>query len=116
MLVSAALGPYGVAQLSDEEFAHAVLKCVFVGLPVGAVPGAGTRARGEVARMLADWVHERVAAGRDVPQEIWSLIDLDPPAARLAAITAELDHPVEARRRAARAALEQRGAAGRPTA
>ena len=39
--------------------------------------------------MLAAFVHERVAAGRDIPAEVWTVIDRHPPDAELAAIEAE---------------------------
>jgi hypothetical protein len=55
--------------------------------------------------MLADYVHERVAAGRDVPAEVWRIIERFPPAEELDAIIAELNHPVDERRHAAERAL-----------
>ena len=38
------------------------------------------------ARMLGAFVHERVAAGRDVPAEVWIVIDKYPHAEEIAAI------------------------------
>ena len=38
--------------------------------------------------MLGAFVHERVAAGRDVPAEVWTVIDKYPPAEEIAAIEA----------------------------
>ncbi len=58
--------------------------------------------------MLAAFVHERVAAGRTVPADVWPVIDRFPPEDELAEIVAELDHPVAERREAARAALALR--------
>ncbi|GGI03453.1 EboA domain-containing protein [Egicoccus halophilus] len=107
-LVAAALGPVAAARLDDHAYRQAVLKAVFVGLPLDGVAGLDERTDPELSRMLAGYVHERVAAGRDVPAGIWSLIDRHPPAQQLAAITAELDHPVPDRRQAARAALRHR--------
>ena len=110
-LVAAALGPYGARTLDDAGFRQAVLKCAFVGLDPLRIPSATDRATPELARMLADFVHERVAAGRAVPPSVWPFIERDPPAERLAAIEAELRSDVPERRAAARAALAARDAA-----
>jgi hypothetical protein len=108
-LIAAALGPYAVLRLSDHAFAHAVLKCVFVGIPLAGLASAiDTRATPELARMLAAYVHERIAAGRDVPHEVWPWIDRHPPPDQLRAIEAETEHPLADRRRAATSALEGR--------
>jgi hypothetical protein len=104
-LVAAALGPFGVRTLDDDALAHAVLKCVFTGVPLAGVAGLDRRATPDLSRMLAGYAHERIAAGRTVPPEVWPLIDAHPPGEELAAITAELDSPVPDRREAARAAL-----------
>ena len=58
--------------------------------------------------MLAAYVHERIAAGRPVPADVWPVIERCPPADELEAIEAELDHPILERREAARAALALR--------
>ena len=107
-LVAAALGPFGLAALDDDALAHAVLKCVFSGVPLTGIAGLATRATPRLARMLAAYAHERVAAGRAVPAEIWPLVDAHPPAGELDALTAELHAGVEARRDAARGALRDR--------
>ena len=104
-LVAAALGPYATAHLDDASYDQAVLKCVFVGVPIAPLDGLPQRATAQTARMLAAFVHERVAAGRDVPAEVWDVIDRHPPRAEIAAIEAELDSPFEDRRKAAERAL-----------
>ena len=53
--------------------------------------------------MLAAFVHERVAAGRDVPAEVWDVIDRHPPADELAAIEAERSSEFADRRAGRRA-------------
>ena len=88
-LVAAALGPYATEHLDDAAYDQAVLKCVFIGVPIAPLDGLPARATPETARMLAAFVHERVAAGRDVPAEVWDVIDRHPPADELAAIEAE---------------------------
>jgi hypothetical protein len=107
-LIAAALGPYAVAQLDEASLNQAVLKCVFVGIPLANVEGLQERVTPRLSRMLAEYALERVAAGRDVPADVWPVIDRYPPGDVLAAIEAELDSPFDDRRRAATAALSAR--------
>ncbi len=107
-LIAAALGPYATTHLPDTAYDHAVLKCVFVGVPITGVDGVGERVTADGARMLAAFVHERVAAGRDVAAEVWTVIDRFAPEAEIAAIQRELDSPFEDRRAAAERALSHR--------
>ena len=107
-LVAAALGPYATEHLDDAAYDQAVLKCVFIGVPIAPLDGLPARAKAGTARMLAAFVHERVAAGRDVPAEVWPVIDRHPPGAELAAIEAELTSPHGDRRAAAERALRSR--------
>lgn len=104
-LVAAALGPYATEHLDAAAYDQAVLKCVFIGVPIAPLDGLPARATPETARMLAAFVHERVAAGRDIPAEVWDVIDRHPPAAELALIEAELESDFEDRRQAAERAL-----------
>ena len=80
-LIAAALGPYATEHLPDAAYDQAVLKCVFVGVPITRLDGIPERVTPDGARMLAAFVHERVAAGRDVPAEVWT-VDRPLPAAR----------------------------------
>jgi hypothetical protein len=107
-LIAAALGPYATAHLSDAQYDQAVLKCVFVGVPITGLDGIPSRVTPDGARMLGAFVHERVAAGRDLPAEVWTVIDKYPPAEEIAAIEAELESPFEDRRAAAERALSYR--------
>ncbi|MFE0102465.1 EboA domain-containing protein [Streptomyces sp. NPDC059009] len=81
-LVAAALGPYAAAHLAPHDWRHAVLKCLFTGVPVDAVADLARRARGdaELARMLGDFAHERTAAGRPVPGDLHRVLALTTPA------------------------------------
>ena len=107
-LIAAALGPYASAHLDEAAYNQAVLKCVFSGIPIAPLDGLPRRATPELARMLAAFTHERVAAGRDVPADVWDVIDRHPPEAELLAIEAELRSPHEDRRLAAERALRHR--------
>jgi hypothetical protein len=104
-LVAAALGPYATEHLDDAAYDQAVLKCVFIGVPITPLDGLPQRATPETARMLAAFVHERVAAGRDIPAEVWDVIDRYPPVDELAAIEAERASAYADRREAAERAL-----------
>ncbi|UNO44311.1 EboA domain-containing protein [Streptomyces sp. MST-110588] len=77
-LVAAAVGPYAARYLDAHTWRHAVLKCLFTGVPVAAVAGLAERARGdgELARMLRDYARERTAAGRAVPDDLHHVLDL----------------------------------------
>jgi len=107
-LIAAALGPYATEHLPDAAYDQAVLKCVFVGVPITGVDGVPARVTPDGARMLAAFVHERVAAGRDVPAEVWIVIDKYPHTGEIAAIEAELDSEFDDRRAAAQRALSHR--------
>ncbi|MET7477025.1 EboA domain-containing protein [Streptomyces sp. NPDC005648] len=73
-VIEAALGPYAAARLPQPEYRQAVLKCVFLDLPLTRVTGIDARADHELVRMLADFAHERIAAGRTVPTDVWPLV------------------------------------------
>jgi L-ribulose-5-phosphate 3-epimerase len=103
-LVAAALGP-AADRLDDDLWRQGVLKCLFLGIPLGVVARLDERADAELARMLLGFAHERVAAGRDVPAELWPLVSRYPELLSASPIHAELDSPVPTRAAAARRAL-----------
>jgi hypothetical protein len=84
-LIEAALGPYAARHLPDDEYRQAVLKCVFYEIPLDRVAGLDERADAELARMLADFARERIAAGRPVPEDIKPVIRAVAPADDLSA-------------------------------
>lgn len=73
-LVAAALGPYA-HHLGDPMWRQAVLKCVFMGIPLTVVHGLAERADAELATMLAGLAQERRAAGRDMPADALELLN-----------------------------------------
>nr|AGS49455.1 hypothetical protein [uncultured bacterium esnapd5.2] len=77
-LIAAALGPYGGRRLAAPAFRQAVLKCVFVGVPLAAVAGLDDRADAELGRMMADFAHERRAAARQVPPDVLEYLHIHP--------------------------------------
>lgn len=72
-LVAAALGPYA-DHLDDAMWRQAVLKCVFMDIPLTAVARLAPRADAELARMLAGLEAERRAAGRTMPADAATLL------------------------------------------
>ncbi|MER5736770.1 EboA domain-containing protein [Streptomyces sp. NPDC002262] len=71
-LIAAAVGPYAASHLAPHAWRHAVLKCLFTGVPLSAVTDLARRAAGdaELARMLTALAAERTAAGRDLPRDL----------------------------------------------
>ncbi|MEU9848681.1 EboA domain-containing protein [Streptomyces sp. NPDC047985] len=84
-LIAAAVGPYAATHLDAHNWRHAVLKCLFTGVPVDAVAQLGRRCRkdAELARMLSDFAAERIAAGRDVPTGLTRVLGLTAPGPQL---------------------------------
>lgn len=67
-LVAAALGPYA-RHLDDAAWRQAVLKCVFMAIPLTVVDALEQRGDAELARMLEGLRAERTAAGRVIPDD-----------------------------------------------
>ncbi|AMW13843.1 hypothetical protein A4E84_32690 [Streptomyces qaidamensis] len=74
-LVAAAVGPYAARRLPPGPWRHAVLTCLFTGVPLTAVAGLERRLDAELVRMLHDLAREQRAAGRPVPPEIPPLLE-----------------------------------------
>ncbi|MFJ6080959.1 EboA domain-containing protein [Streptomyces sp. NPDC092369] len=82
-LVAAAVGPYAARHLAPHHWRHAVLKCLFTGVPADEIADLDRRARddAELARMLGDYAAERTAAGRPVPEDLHRVLTLTDPTA-----------------------------------
>ncbi|MFI6762687.1 EboA domain-containing protein [Micromonospora sp. NPDC050417] len=72
-LVAAALGPYA-AHLDAATWRQAVLKCVFMEIPLTVVDQLDERADDELEIMLAGLDEERRAAGRTIPADASALL------------------------------------------
>ncbi|MEV0612261.1 EboA domain-containing protein [Nonomuraea sp. NPDC050404] len=72
-LLAAALGPCAV-HLDQAAWRQAVLKCVFMGVPLAGVHDLDRRADAELAAMLAAFADEREAAGRPMPGDAADLL------------------------------------------
>jgi hypothetical protein len=66
--------PYPKAHFDDHRWNHMVLKALFIGSPLAPIQGLDQRANPELARIVRDFAHERWAAGRPVPFEIWRCV------------------------------------------
>jgi hypothetical protein len=75
-LIAAAMGRYAARHLDDGAWRQAVLKFLFVGIPLGEVTGLEERADTELGRMVRDYAAEREAAGRTVPPDALAVLDL----------------------------------------
>ncbi|MFD6529393.1 EboA domain-containing protein [Streptomyces sp. NPDC060184] len=77
-LLAAAVGPYAARHLGAHAWRHALLKCLFTGVPVDTAADLARRAHGdtELARMLRDFAAERTAAGRPVPEDLRRVLSL----------------------------------------
>jgi hypothetical protein len=66
--------PFPSEQLNDDQWNQLILKCQFVGVPLDPVVGLDRRGNAKLAKMLADFAHERWAAGRTVSPELWRCV------------------------------------------
>lgn len=66
--------PYPMRHFDAHRWNHMVLKALFVGSPLAPIEGLDARANEELARIMRDFAHERWAAGRQVPHEIWRCV------------------------------------------
>ena len=66
--------PYPRRQFDQHRWNHMVLKALFIGSPLAPIQGLDERANPELARIMCDFAHERWAAGRPVPFEIWRCV------------------------------------------
>lgn len=66
--------PYPRAWFDAHRWNHMVLKALFIGSPLAPIQGLDARANPELARIMCDFAHERWAAGRTVPFEIWRCV------------------------------------------
>lgn len=66
--------PYPRKFFDVHRWNHMVLKAIFVESRLSLIQGLDERANEELARILRDFVHERWAAGRKVPHEIWRCV------------------------------------------
>jgi len=66
--------PYPKQYFDTHRWNHMVLKALFIGSRLAPIHGLDERANEELARIMLDFSHERRAAGRPVPFEIWRCV------------------------------------------
>jgi hypothetical protein len=66
--------PYPRQYFDTHRWNHMVLKALFVGSALAPIQGLDARANAELARIMLDFAHERRAAGRPIPHEIWRCV------------------------------------------
>ncbi|MEA5403772.1 EboA domain-containing protein [Arcicella sp. DC2W] len=59
---------------TESEWNQLVLKCIFNDKPIHLIQGLAERANQKLADTLSDFAHERWAAGRSVPAQVWRLV------------------------------------------
>jgi len=66
--------PYPRQVFDQHRWNHMVLKALFIDSRLAPIEGLDERANAELARIMCDFAHERWAAGRPVPFEIWRCV------------------------------------------
>lgn len=65
---------YPAQHFTEAAWNQLVLKCIFNDKPITRITGLLDRANQTLANDVSDFAHERWAAGRTVPAEVWQLI------------------------------------------
>jgi len=97
--------PYPRQVFDQHRWNHMVLKALFIGSELAPIEGLDERANAELARIMCDFAHERWAAGRPVPFEIWRCVGPFANDAAIKDLARVLSSGAERERRAAALAL-----------
>ena len=66
--------PFPSEQFNDDQWNQLVLKCLFIGVSLQPVIGIDERANAKLMSMLVDFAHERRAAHRPIPPDLWRCV------------------------------------------
>ncbi len=66
--------PYPAEQFSEAMWNQMMVKALFIGSRLAPIQGIDERRNEDLARMLVDYAHERLAAGRAVSPELWRCV------------------------------------------
>jgi hypothetical protein len=67
--------PYPADHFDEAAYNQMIVKCVFLGVPIGTTVGLDERRNDDLVRMLRNLVSERNAAGRTVPESVHRYIN-----------------------------------------
>jgi hypothetical protein len=65
---------YPAKYFSESAWNQLILKCIFNDKPIHLIEGLDERANQNLANMLSDFAHERWAAHRTIPPQVWRLV------------------------------------------
>ena len=68
--------PYPALNYTDSAFNQMVLKALFLGFDVGCIVNLQRRKNVTLTTMCMDYLKERLAAGRSIPNSIWMAMEL----------------------------------------
>ena len=97
--------PYPKHIFDTHRWNHMVLKALFVNSSLWPIQGLDERANEELARIMLDFAHERWAAGREIPYEIWRCVGPFAHGAALEDLERAISSGAPAQRQAAALAL-----------
>jgi hypothetical protein len=97
--------PYPRQVFDQHRWNHMVLKALFIDSRLAPIEGLDARANAELARIMCDFAHERWAAGRPVPFEIWRCVGPFAGEAEIKDLARVLSGGADIERRAAALAL-----------
>ncbi len=66
--------PYPAEYIDESAWNQMVLKALFIGTPLYRIYDVDKRTNPTLARILSDFAHERWAAKRSVPVELWRMV------------------------------------------
>ena len=66
--------PYPFYFFPEQAWNQLVLKCIFNEKPIHKIYGLDERANQDLANTVSDFAHERWAAGRKIPSQVWRLV------------------------------------------
>ncbi len=66
--------PYPAKYFSESAWNQLVLKCIFNDKPIHLIKDLDERANQNLANILSDFAHERWAAHRTIPPQVWRLV------------------------------------------